>query len=131
MLKSCKYCGGIHDRKYVCPSKPIHNTRSRDTQADRFRNTNAWKKKRGDIKDRDKRLCQVCIRMLHHTINQYTFDDVQVHHIVPINEDYNKRLDNEYLISLCRIHHEAAEAGEIPRELLHEIAVEQEERNKM
>lgn len=22
MLKSCSYCGGIHDSKYMCPSKP-------------------------------------------------------------------------------------------------------------
>jgi 5-methylcytosine-specific restriction enzyme A len=128
MLKSCKYCGGIHERSYVCPSKLV-NRKQRDTAADRFRNTNAWKIKRKHIKERDKHLCQVCIRQLHNTINQYTFDDVQVHHIVPIIEDYNKRLDSGNLISLCRMHHEEAEAREISKELLFKIAEEQEEKN--
>jgi 5-methylcytosine-specific restriction enzyme A len=55
--------------------------------------------------------------------------DTQVHHIVPIVADYDKRLNSDNLISLCRMHHEAAEAGSIPRELLFSIAEEQERKN--
>ena len=44
-----------------------------------------------------------------------------MHHIIPIEENYDKRLDENNLITLCRYHHEMAESGEIPREELQEI----------
>ena len=44
-----------------------------------------------------------------------------MHHIIPLEEDYNKRLDSDNLITLCRYHHELAEKGEISREELQEI----------
>ena len=128
LLKSCSYCGRIHRRGEQCPSKP-NVRRKRDSKADRFRNTNAWKVKREYIKQRNKHLCQMCIRKLYNPFKQYNFDDVQVHHIVPIIEDYNLRLDNNNLISLCRIHHELAESNQIPRQVLFEIAEEQEVKN--
>jgi 5-methylcytosine-specific restriction enzyme A len=123
MLKSCKYCGGIHDRKYICPSKP--KSIKKVDEKHRFRTLQVWIKKRNHVRDRDNRLCQVCIRNLFNTFNQYTFDDLQIHHIIPLKEDWNKRLDEENLIALCRPHHEAAEAGEIPRQALFDIALEQ------
>lgn len=64
MLKSCKYCGRIHDSKYICPNKPIRNKYKVNTEEDKFRNTYVWQKKRKYIKERDKGLCQVCIRKL-------------------------------------------------------------------
>jgi 5-methylcytosine-specific restriction enzyme A len=127
-LKSCSYCGRIHKRGQQCPSKP-NVRRKRDSKADRFRNTNAWKKKRNYIKQRDKHLCQVCIRNLYNTYKQYNYEDVQVHHIVPIVEDYELRLENTNLISLCRNHHELAESNQIPKKVLFNIAKEQEEKN--
>ena len=42
---------------------------------------------------------------------------------MPIEEDYNKRLDDNNLITLCRYHHKMAETGEIPREELQEMVV--------
>ncbi|MGG7058721.1 HNH endonuclease [Clostridium tertium] len=123
MLKSCKYCGRIHDSKYICPSKPIRKTYKK-TEEDKFRNTQAWKKKRNYIKDRDKGLCQVCIRKLYNTLKQYNYKDIEVHHITPLREDYELRLDDDNLISLCKYHHELAENGEIPRELLRSMIEE-------
>ena len=41
--------------------------------------------------------------------------DLSVHHIVPLKVDYDRRLDNDNLITLCRYHHEAAERGYISR----------------
>lgn len=117
MLKSCKYCGRIHDSKYICPSKPIRK-RYKKTEEDSFRNTQAWQRKRNYIKDRDKGLCQVCIRKLYNTLKQYNYIDIEVHHITPLREDYELRLEDDNLISLCKYHHELAEKGEIPRELL-------------
>ncbi|WP_066316934.1 HNH endonuclease [Bacillus sp. FJAT-29814] len=124
MLKSCKYCGGIHDRSYVCPRKPVRT--KQPTYIDKFRRTRAWTNKSKQIRERDKHLCQVCIRKLHNTQQQYNFTNIEVHHIVPIVEDWNKRLDDENLISLCSNHHKMADAGEIGRVELLEITKAQE-----
>ena len=53
------------------------------------------------------------------------YDDVSVHHIEPLNSAWERRLDDDNLISLCSYHHELAERGEIPRKELYEIVREQ------
>jgi 5-methylcytosine-specific restriction endonuclease McrA len=124
MLKSCSYCGGIHARTYQCPSKP---KRIKDpTYIDKFRWSRRWATKRKQINERDKYLCQVCMRKLHNTHQQYNFANIEVHHIVPIVEDYHKRLDDDNLICLCSYHHKMAESGEISRNELFEILKQQE-----
>lgn len=125
MLKSCKYCGKIHDSKYDCGKKP--RRKKIRTEQNQFRITNAWKNKSIQIRVRDHYLCQVCIRNLYHTQQQYNDKDLEVHHIIPVAEDYDRRLDGENLITLCKYHHEMAERGEIPREVLRAIARKQEE----
>ena len=50
-----------------------------------------------------------------------------MHHIVPLAEDYDLRLENENLITLCVRHHKMADDGIIPASLLLEIAKENEE----
>ncbi|CEG26000.1 HNH endonuclease signature motif containing protein [Bacillus sp. B-jedd] len=124
MLKSCSYCGGIHDRKYQCPSKPKRN--KQPTYIDKFRWTRAWQKKRKHINERDKYMCQVCIRELFNTQLKYNFTDIEVHHITSIAEDWNSRLDDDNLICLCSSHHKMAEVEEIPKALLYEIVEKQE-----
>lgn len=47
---------------------------------------------------------------------------------MPINADWDKRLDDDNLITVCSMHHEMAENGEIPYEVLKEIIDEQEEK---
>lgn len=124
MLKSCKYCGNIHDSKYDCGKKP--RRKKIRTEQNQFRSTNAWKNKSIQIRVRDHYLCQVCIRNLYHTQQQYNDKDLEVHHIIPVAEDYDRRLDNENLITLCEYHHEMSERGEIPREALKAIVRQQE-----
>lgn len=126
MLKSCSYCGSMHERGHTCAKKP--NRKYKVTYVDKFRWTKAWQKKRKQIRERDKHLCQVCLRNKYHTQNQFNFTNIEVHHIVPIIEDWNKRLDDSYLISLCASHHKMAEDGEISREELLEIVEEQEKK---
>ena len=123
MLKSCKYCGRIHDKKFICPNKPIRKT-FKKTEEDKFRNTKAWQRKREYIKDRDKGLCQVCIRKLYNTIKQYNYIDIEVHHIEPLREAYDLRLEDDNLISLCKYHHELAEKGEIHKNILKDMLSE-------
>lgn len=58
---------------------------------------------------------------LYNTLNQLNYKNLEAHHIISIAEDYNKRLDNDNIITLCQMHHKMAERGEIPREVLFEI----------
>ena len=87
MLKSCKYCGKVHDSRYDCGHKPIRRKKIRTTQ-NSFRSTQAWKQKSLEIRERDHYLCQVCLRNLYGTISRYNNRQIEVHHIVPL---YTKR----------------------------------------
>lgn len=127
MLKSCSYCGGIHDKNYVCSKKPIRTKKI--THVDRFRWTKAWQNKRKQINARDNHLCQVCIRNLHNTQLKYNYTNIEVHHIIPVIEDWDKRLNDDNLISLCSRHHHMAEDGEINRKELLQIVEDQERLN--
>lgn len=114
MLKSCKYCGRIHDTKFDCGKK--HKRTKPSNDINKFRWSRKWANKRESIKKRDNYLCQVC------KINgRYTYDNLEVHHIIPIAEDYEQRLDDENLITLCQEHHEKAERGEISKEYLYRL----------
>ena len=65
------------------------------------------------IRERDNYLCLMC------KINdKYVYNDVSVHHIVPLAEEWDIRLDDDNLITLCGTHHEEAESGKIKREQL-------------
>jgi len=119
MLKTCSRCG-IVPEDHICPYKP-HRKVIKNDQANKFRNTYKWRQKREQIGQRDKHLCQLCIRNLYNTYNIYQYKDCEVHHIIPINQDYSKRLDDDNLITLCQMHHKMADAGEIPIKLLQEI----------
>lgn len=116
MYKTCKYCGVV-DEGHICPYK-IKHKKSKRNIADRFRKTKAWTAKSIEIRKRDRYLCQVCEANLYNTIWQLNYMDLDVHHIVKVNEDYNKRLDNGNLITLCRYHHKMADNGEIPKDVL-------------
>lgn len=119
MLKTCSRCG-IVPEGHICPYK-TYRKKEKDSKADKFRKTKMWTKKSLEIRQRDKNLCVVCINNLYNTIFQYNYDKLEVHHITPINEDYNRRLDNDNLITLCNYHHKLAEEGEIPREELYRL----------
>lgn len=47
---------------------------------------------------------------------------LQVHHIEPLEERFDLRLDDDNLVTCCDRHHKMAEVGDIPREYLHELA---------
>ena len=124
MLVSCPYCGRIHQKNYDCGKRP---QRIRyNTDAVKFRNTTAWQKKSREIRERDNFLCQCCIRNFPNTFRQYEYDNCSVHHNVPLSEDLSRGLDNTNLITLCPIHHEMAERGEITRDVIRAIIDEQE-----
>lgn len=51
----------------------------------------------------------------------YNHKIIEVHHIEPIKENFDLRLDDGNLISLCTYHHKRADRGEIPREELRRL----------
>lgn len=117
MLKTCTICGKTHDINKICKRK----TTKKNTSANQFRKTNKWTEKSKDIRRRDNYLCKVCFTGKYCTSNKYTYNNLEVHHIIPIEEDYSKRLDSQNLITLCRKHHEMAEIGLISQEELKEL----------
>ena len=121
MLKSCKYCGKIHDTKIDCGKRPKYVSKKTATKMDKFRWTRAWQEKREEIKGRDKHMCQVCKTGKYFTDRKYNTNDLSVHHIEPLLYAFDKRLDNDNLITLCSYHHELAEKGKIPAKELKEL----------
>lgn len=111
MLKTCSVCGGIHEEDKMCKRYYKKNT-----FASKFRNSNAWILKREQIKKRDHYLCQVCLKN-----KIYTYNNTQVHHIIPLAKQYNLRLDENNLITLCTYHHKQAEINKITKEELYEL----------
>ena len=111
MKHYCTVCRMIHDGKCKSIRYP---ERRRDSEADRFRNTQVWRRTSERIKQRDLNCCRMCLKagILENR-------ELSVHHIIPIAADYGKRLDDDNLITLCRYHHEQAERGAIrKRDLL-------------
>ena len=78
MLRSCKYCMRVHDTKIDCGRKPPPRYYKRENDKDKFRQSMPWRHKREEIRIRDKQLCQVCIRNLYDTLDQYTYNDISV-----------------------------------------------------
>ncbi len=122
--RSCKWCGRLHDENYVCLKKPPKQ--KKNTEAVKFRSSTAWQRKREEIKKRDKYLCQVCIRGLYEPRYQYNYENLQVHHAVPIEKNQELQLENSNLITLCAKHHDMADRGEIDLKEIQNVIREQE-----
>ncbi|MDE5854681.1 MAG: HNH endonuclease [Ruminococcus sp.] len=130
MKKACKYCGKIHERNFVCEKKPKieyrrydkkYYKKRYDRKEDKFRSSYDWQKKRTYILKRDRHLCQACLHNLTGTVCRLTTEKLSVHHIVSLRDDFELRLDDSNLITLCHKHHELAESGKIQAERLDEI----------
>lgn len=117
MQQSCKWCGRMHPLGYLCPQKP--QPRRKNTKAQRFRNTGAWKKTRASVNRRDLHLCRLCLRE-----GKIEPNDLSTHHIIPLEESMDYATDEDWCITLCDSHHKAADAGGYDRAVLHELAIE-------
>lgn len=118
MLKACGRCGRIHDSKFKCTPPQKYKC---DKKVEDFRNSQAWKNKAKEIKNRDKYMCIACLNGLEGTIVKYNSQNLSVHHIIPISNDFDMRFDNDNLITLCRYHHEQAEKGLIKPDRLRDL----------
>lgn len=114
MLVSCRYCNQIHKRGQACQNRPVNNSRKKEVNhITKFRSARIWQKKRLEIKQRDKFLCQNCKKN-----GLYNFSKLEVHHITPISKNWNKRLKNDNLITLCSRCHKDADNGNISKKEL-------------
>lgn len=109
MMKACSRCGKIHESGHKCYANSRNYYQS-DPKIRKFRNSGAWHKKAEEIKERDKFLCVVCLKN-----NAYNYRDLSVHHIQPLSENWDLRLENSNLITVCETHHKDCECGKIPR----------------
>ena len=116
---TCSRCG-IVPRGHSCPYK-TYKKKTYDTEADRFRTSRRWTNKSVEIRRRDRYLCRVCEANLYNTVQQYNYTELDVHHIEKLSENFDKRLDNDSLITLCRYHHKMADDGKIPKEELYKL----------
>lgn len=129
MLRSCKYCGRIHDTAYVCDRKPKRIRAVKETEATEFRRRNIWKQTSLEIRDRDNNICQVCLALYKANKKSpypIALSSVSVHHIISICTDFSKALDRSNLITLCSYHHDQADRGELDADWLHDLAVSRE-----
>ena len=120
MKKLCPICGKLHSLGETC--KPYVHIEDKLTEQRKFRNSTAWKKKREEIKERDKYLCVYCLQV----DRVITRDNLEVHHIVKISASEEGRLCTDNLITLCRYHYEMAEKNIIDKEELYKLVNEVE-----
>lgn len=117
MLKSCSRCGRVHERG-PCPINPPKYKRNYErSDIRRFRSSPAWRSLAERVRARDDNLCQAC---LHSQPMRLTTQGLSVHHVVPIAESWDARLDEDNAITLCAEHHRLAEQGMIGRDQLFE-----------
>lgn len=110
LMKTCSRCGKLHPLGYKCYANSKNYYQESNPEIRKFRSSSLWTNKAEEIKDRDHYLCQVCLSK-----NILNYNDLSVHHIIPLKEDFSKRLDNNNLITLCEKHHKMCEEGKISR----------------
>lgn len=118
MFKSCSRCGRIHDINYKCYVGKVY----KKNKIDNLRSSYAWTQKAEEIKRASNYLCAICLQE-----GIYNYKELETHHIIKLQDDPDKLLDNYNLICLCKYHHRQADNGEIDQDLLLRLASEREE----
>jgi predicted restriction endonuclease len=113
----------IHEYNKTCYKGD--SLRKKNTNANKFRKTVEWKNKSEEIRQASKYLCAVCLDN-----KVYNYNQLEVHHIEPIEKNFSRRLDNYNLICLCNEHHRLAETASIDEKYLFELA-ERREKGKI
>lgn len=120
MYKACAKCGKIHAYGYKC-NVGVDSNRYKTDEA-KLRSKYAWTKKSKQIRQDANNLCEVC---RDHGI--YTYDNLEVHHVIKLRTDANGLLDDDNLICLCVEHHKQADAGELTKDYLLDLIAKRKE----
>ena len=118
LYKCCSRCGKIHTKNYTCHDGKRIYVGGSERQ---LRSTWRWTEKSRDIRERAHYLCEVC-----KAEGRLTYDDIEVHHIVPLSEWNEGLLEDSNLVCLCVDHHKQADRGEISREALKILATQRD-----
>jgi len=113
MLKSCSKCGKIHDASYICPKSRREYNGGNERK---LRSQYAWTLKSKEIRENANHLCEVC-----KDLGIYTYNNIEVHHIVKLKDNESGLLDDDNLIALCQEHHKMADKGELTKDYLREV----------
>lgn len=92
-----QYCDK-HKKKQMEHNKQrykLYDAKVRDPKLKAFYSSKAWKSTSLAIKKRDRGLCKLCL------YKNMKGDAETTHHIVEIKEDFEQRLSEKNLISLC------------------------------
>ncbi len=89
----------------------------RDERSRTFYKSREWKQARQVILQRDNHLCQVCLK-----VNKITPADM-VHHIIELKDDWEKRLNEDNLVSLCNACHNKVHGIKEPKKVSKKIKV--------
>lgn len=117
MYKSCFRCGKIHDASYNCNVGKIKRKhKSQTSEWHKLRSSTAWFYKSLEIRERSLNLCAVCKDQ-----GTFNYEDLEVHHIIKLQDDPTKLLDDSNLITLCTFHHKMADKGMIDKKYLRDL----------
>lgn len=98
-MYNCK-CGQKHPIGTECPNKYKYrreNSSEENKIVNKFYTSKSWREKREEIKSLDKGLCQRCLIKF----GIVTTERLEIHHIEPLTVKWEKRLQNDNLITLC------------------------------
>ena len=113
MLKACSRCGKIHPYNQQCYKNVVY----KGGEERELRAKSVWHKKSREIRENAQYLCEVCRDQ-----GKINYDQLEVHHIIPLKIAPELLLDNNNLVCLCSMHHHQADNGEISIDYLHKLA---------
>ena len=95
--KADKYCDKCKSKlsKKISERNKYYDKHNRDIRSKTFYNSIVWKKLVSVAKQRDNGVCVLCLA------NGMITKGTIVHHIVPVKDDWNKRLVITNCITLC------------------------------
>ncbi|EOU2050044.1 MAG: hypothetical protein E6610_03925 [Clostridium perfringens] len=117
---SCQYCFGFHKKGSDCPKKPKTDYGQKKENLDevnkmenKFYSSSAWQKTRASMMRDCGYKCCVCSNVYPDTIVKHYTEAREVHHVIPIRDCWDKRLDVDNLVCLCTEHHHLIHQNEI------------------
>jgi len=115
MWKTCSVCGKIHKYNEKCKKRV---SKRRQSEADDLRAKNKWHEKSKQVRDHFL-FCLMC----YDKDRRFVYNNLEVHHIVPLAEDPSGLLDDSNLCPLCPSCHKKADAlnSEYSRDYLRQL----------
>lgn len=118
MFKACPKCGKIHKQGFKCEAGRDY----KESAERKLRNKYVWAQMSKDIREKAQGLCEAC-----RAKGVYTYNGLEVHHIVKLRDNPSGLLDQYNLVCLCTECHKKADRGEIDMDYLRELARGREE----